>query len=837
MRRDRAGLLDRVADLEQHSRSPQVRLALSEAELRLALIPGTPPEEAIERLRRSIAHDPFSATAHLHLGRVLHRDARRWAALAAYRRAYALTPGTARVPLLMASALLDLGEPESEVAAALFAAAAGGDPAAIDAAIAEFDALAAGTEAPDGAAKPARRRRRQAVAADLNVVDLPVEVWRARLAEQASRKPPNAAWARRYLLAAPSGDEGPSEIATAAVLMLACGTAPQDVREALAEVDDRLPASHPAVRMLIAALDLAGRDRDAFAAEAVRLIGARIVPAEAVCALHFARFGPDRLDAVEAIRMLDEYPEELRAVPCFAALRIAVLDAYAHRAWKADRLDEAGLLWRATIPVDPFGVAVAIDLALLATRTRSAAYGQAWERAAELLYLHAAGHGDAAHLVDDRVALHRSLAEQSLRQSGGDDPSIEEITRWIAAGDAVEVWLRHWDLYYLNARLRFRSPWHLLGVEPGAGLEALAAARDLMLRHLTDTVGAQEWAGAETFCELARRRLTRACAEAAGGDQYAAREQPEADRLLDEAKRRVLVLHKISIALRGEKSARHRRLLCAVVRHEFALPLDRLHDLCVEQEVLACDVRLAEILEQSAAEFAADWEDSVPAGLPDPQRMLADVEAVVRAVPDRPGLRVPHARLLMWTGRPADAYASAAEALPDGRDEARPLRIRVRDLLTRLIDDVAWADIEGTKGSDAVAIGHDAMARYPLSVAPVITVARALAADGDPDQAVALLSDRLRDVDTDGQTRALRGAVRGLRGADAAVQRHIHGLWRRAAIRVREERSDEAVHGAIADLVHAVTLARARSLGRDVDRLEAEIARLRRATGGKEGPT
>ncbi|WP_439427392.1 hypothetical protein [Micromonospora sp. LA-10] len=829
MMRDRAGLLDRVASLEQRPRVPQVRLALSEAEFRLALIPGTPPEEAIARLRRSIEHDPFSAKAHLHLGRTLHRESRRWAALAAYRRAYALAPGTTRAPLLMAYALLDLGRPEREVAAALLAALAGGDASAVDAAIGEFDGLAANARAPEGAARSARRR---AAATVDPTPDLPVEVWRALLAERVSRKPPNAAWARKYLRAAPDCDERPSEIAAAAVLMVASGTAPSDVREALAEASDRLPGFHPAARMLLAFLDLGDCDRNRFTAEAARLISGRIVPAEAVCALHFTRFGPDRLDAVEAIRMLDEYPDELGARPCFAALRIAILDAYARRAWTAERFDEAGLLWRATIPVDPFSVAVAVDLALLATRTHSAAYGPTWERVAELLYLHAAGHGDPEHLVDDRVALHRSLSEQSLRQSGGDDPSMEEVTGWIAAGDAVEVWLRHWDLFYLNVRLRFRSPWHVLGVEPGADPKALAAARDLMLRHLTDTVGAQEWAGARTFCELARQRVIRACAEAAGRNAHFEREQPAADRLLDEAKRRVLVLHKISLALRGEKSARHRRLLCAVVRHEFALPLDRLHDLCVEQEILAGDVRLAEILEQSAAEFAAGWERSAPAGLPDPQRLLADVEAVVRAVPDRPGLRVAHARLLMWNGRTADAYATAAEAVPDGGDEAHPLRCRIRELLTRVIDDVVWADIGATEAGDLIAIGRDAMARYPRSVAPVITVARGLSAQGDPDRAVAVLSDRLGAVDTDVQRQALRGAVRGLRGADAAVQRHVRDLWRRAATRMSEDRSKGGVRAAIVHLEHAVALASARGLGRTVDRLEEEIARLLGATKG-----
>jgi hypothetical protein len=45
------------------------------------------------------------------------------------------------------------------------------------------------------------------------------------------------------------------------------------------------------------------------------------------------------------------------------------------------------------------------------------------------------------------------------------------------------------------------------------------------------------------------------------------------------------------------------------------------------------------------------------------------------------------------------------------------------------------------------------------------------------------------------------------------------------------------VRAALDDLGHAVTLARARGLGHDVGRLEAEIARLRRATGGTEEAT
>jgi hypothetical protein len=257
----------------------------------------------------------------------------------------------------------------------------------------------------------------------------------------------------------------------------------------------------------------------------------------------------------------------------------------------------------------------------------------------------------------------------------------------------------------------------------------------------------------------------------------------------------------------------------------------------VKQQSLTGDVRLAEILDRSAAEFAAGWEAAAPAGLTDAAQMLADIDAVVRAVPDRPGLRAPHARLLLWTGAPADAYASAAAGVAAAGDAERSADNPVRDLLTRVIDDIAWADLNGADGTDAVAIGRDRMARYPLSVAPVIDFALAVAARGEPGPAVTTLSERLRVVHGENQAWALRDAVRRLRGADAAVQSHVQELWRRATTRVSRERSAEAVRAAIADLGLAATLARARGLGRDAGRLEAEIAKLRRATGATERPS
>jgi hypothetical protein len=856
MRRDRASLLERMADLERRDRGPEVRLALAEAEFRLALAPGTEPDEAVTRLRHAIAHDPFSAKAHLHLGRVLHHGGRRWAALAAYREAYRLAPAGRRAPLLMASALLDLDRPEREIGSALLLACAADAGAEIAAAVGDFDALvdrrAAGgggpaeAEAP-AAAKPARRRRKAPAAGESAVAHAPADAWRELLREQLGRKPPNERWITTYLRAAPGGpDAGGTELATAAVLLLTCGAEPGDVRAALADVLARLPAAHPGVRMLTATLDLAAEnDPAAFTRQAARLVEGRVVPAEVACALHFGKYGDEPHDPVRALRLLDTYPEPVRTLDAFQELRLAVLDGHARRAWAAERFAEAGVLWQATVRVDPYRVAVAVNLALLAARTHSSAYRSAWERVAELLYLHAAAAGDCVHLADDRVGLHRTLSLQSLGRAGDTNPSGAAVPRWIADGDAVDVWLRHWDLYYLNSRLRFRSPSHLLGVPSDVGPEQLDAARDGLLRHLADAFRTEDWAGTEAFLDLARQRVCDAREQAARrptADPHREREQAAADKLLDEAKRRVLLLHSVALALRSSTPARHRRLACAVIRHQFALPLDRLHQLCADQGLLGADEHLVAIVEQDAVLLATGWGRTAPAGVSDPERMLADVEAAVRAAPDRLGLRLAYGRLLAWAGEPARAYATAAEAVTRITAESAPdpARTRLRDLLVTLVDDVAETELErdaDDPGYDAVARARQAMTDFPVSAAPRIALALAVSRERDEagtDEAVLLLAVGIRTARTESQARRARAALRALRAADQAVRRHVHGLRKRALAGLQEASTGDrarALTAAVADIDHAVVLARARRLDADVVHLTSVLTWLRQQGG------
>src|SRR5262249_47166062 len=87
--------------------------------------------------------------------------------------------------------------------------------------------------------------------------------------------------------------------------------------------------------------------------------------------------------------------------------------------------------------------------------------------------------------------------------SNGITPTPEELDAWLADPDALQAWLGEWDRYYLNARLSFRSPLHILGVRQDASAPAVAQAREALLRLLDHAIRQQAWAGVAVFRELA----------------------------------------------------------------------------------------------------------------------------------------------------------------------------------------------------------------------------------------------------------------------------------------------------------------------------------------------
>jgi hypothetical protein len=461
--------------------------------------------------------------------------------------------------------------------------------------------------------------------------------------------------------------------ATACLLMLVAGETPAAVRVLLTEAGlDRQP-DNPVVAMLVAAVELAEiEDPARLVEEITRHVQVGSAPPELACWLHYARHIEAPPQLLAAMRQLGAYPRSIATLDCFVELRIAILDSYARQAWTDKRYDAARLLWQEAGALDPHRVAVNANLALLAARTRAAdEYGPAWERFAECLYLHSAAVGDIQRLLDDRLTLHLTLARQSAgrsRAAGRALPSESDLAAWMGEPDAVEVWLREWDLYYVNARLRFRSPWHLLGVPADADAAALEEARDAFVRHLDRAMAGLPWRGLSAFLTLARAATDEALRMALSGPGPAAdpnheAETARAEALTEDLLERVQLLRWLSRALARRRSATALALGGSVALRQFALPTGPLQRLCVERGLLEAGESLVDAFDNDLVEVTAAWDRPPPDGEKRGAERLAALDRCVTAAPHLIAVHAYRCQLLYRMGRHADAYAAAEEAV------------------------------------------------------------------------------------------------------------------------------------------------------------------------------
>lgn len=764
-------LREAIADLSGRPDTPQVRTALAEARFRLAVDPGTTPAEAIELLDAAAQADPFQPKVFLHLGRLLHRDGRYFAALREYRRAAELVPDSRRVQLLIAQAQLELGKAEQKQGRAVLTA---------------------------------------------------TNAWLLALKDQLSQPKPSRAQVTACLDLGAGAD--PAEYAQACLLVLVNGESPAKVRD-LAAANRR---DTPAGRMLDAVLELVeARDPATFVTTAVR--HEKTLPIELVCWAHFTKF--EGLNALDALQLLGSYPDDFRAQECFRELEIAVLDACARRAWAEERLHEAGLLWRETIPLDPHRVPVAINLALLAARTRSPQdYGPAWARLAELLYLHAAGAGDVQLMLDERTTLHRAIS-QNIRQRhvlGRETPDDEQILTWLADPEALEVWLREWDCYYLNARLGFRSPAYRLGAPT-------AAARDALVRHIDTELRPRGWSGINTFCDLAITSL-----QTHRQDDYRELEKPRADALLTEAFRHAMLLRRMLLALADDETGYRLPQGLVIARHLFALPWQAFGPQVVERGLLDPDVDLVGLFEVALIHLASRWRHPG-------HGKLAALDECIALLPHRLEPRAFRCWLLHHDGLLDEAYEETLAALRmPGTAAQRTDLVRLLGLIGRDAIPESLNDLHGRASLEAhVEAARVALARFPRSGALRIQLARVLTVLGGEDrttEAKALLEEGIAKALTDGQRHDFEvGLTRTGEAAetDSARQR-VLDLAKAAMDRAQEavdeynearyagmaHRSLAKMRQALEELAEALAIAEQAGLDREVAQLEKWLDHL-----------
>ncbi|MGD9528344.1 MAG: tetratricopeptide repeat protein [Dehalococcoidia bacterium] len=813
-------LRDALAELERIDHTPQVRLALAEAQFRVAIAPCTAAQEAIALLQAAISHDPFAPKLHLHLGRVLHQSGRSRAALAEYRRAVLFAPTSPRAHFLIALALLDLEKPEQELGQVILDALISRSEANLRDAVADLDDLLAARHSGNIRPHSHSRRARPTPPSDGDHATAAVPgVWRAGLLDQLSRVKPQRKRVDELLHtgAAEVRSSGAlADYAASCLMLLVAGDNPGDVRR-LTRSAAGARLDHPAVQLVEATTRLAEyTDGDTFVEDASRCLTAGRLPIELVCWLHNTRYGAQSvLPAVEALRLLDCYPRSVQDAPCFRELRLAVLDGHARRGWAAGRFSEAKLLWQEAIALDPYRIPVAMNLALLAARTAAADdYDEAWERLTELLYLHPAAAGDVQLSLTDRANLHLALAQHSRQRhcsSAQSDavPTEEEIAVWLGDRDALEVWLREWDRYYLNARLQFRSPIHQLGVAVDATPAALRNARDSYVRLVETALRGERWIGADAYCALAITTIEQAYDHVTSGagtgwDPYHGVEKDRADTLLNEALQRGLLLRRMMRVLTDQRDPRHVRLGCAMTRHQLALPWAVLQPLCADQGLIGDDVELVPMFEDDLARLARLTLRNLPDAEAERARRLADVEACRTLLPHNFALRMVQGRLLESCGELDDAYCVAVEALSEAAQDDDPERFRQQlSELAGLVDSIGIAALpEGlhrpVDRSDVerqIAALRQILARFPRSAA-----ARRLLADRlvllriDPGHsaAVALLSEGIELAFTDDQRAELRKELASLHtaAADDMVRRRYEDVLESARTRVNRSVKD-----------------------------------------------
>lgn len=712
--RKRKRLLHAIKVLEANSeKSVTNRLALAEAEFRVAILPGTDLQEAIERIQKSVKHDPYHPKYFFHLGRFFYCNGDYRSAISEFRHTLKLAAGSHRAYVHLALALIELEESEKNLGRDMLDALSRGAQNELSQYLIELDDLIKKQSEGKKTQKSLRQKAKKPKDTGHQETPVPcrwIGIWRVILMEQLTRLRPVLKQIEMQLNKGSSnlnGETSITEYAMACLLLLLGGDSPQVSRKWLNDQKLDGDSKHCGVRLADTTITLAeSKEPDQFIEKAVTLLQTDSLPLEIICWLHYLKYGPGTsLPITEALNHLNAYPSAIQEGACFKELRVAILDGYARKAWAEGRFDYARLFWREIISFDPNRIAAYHNLALVATRTKSYAdYTAMWGRATELRYLYAAVVGDVQMMLEDRRTLHLSFAQQSRNRYCGSSktpeqlPEKKELAAWISDRETLEVWLNEWDLYYLNSRLWFRSPMHLLGIARDASPEMADSAQKTLLHQLDISLRNQSWAGIKTFCALAEQRIAKAFESvsdlvARARDLYYEQEQSDADNLAREAIDRGFLLHRMMMLLAENAVAQNIKTGCAIARHLFLLPWDILQPICISQGKIEKDTDLVKVFESYFLAIAAA-DQSKPKTEKETVARLSDLEECIAILPHRIELRIIRCQFLLLTDKNADAYHSAIDAFSriSETEDKNDVKTLEHNLMV-LIDEAAFAEL------------------------------------------------------------------------------------------------------------------------------------------------
>jgi hypothetical protein len=677
---DREGLEFARKHLEAMPSSTAQRLALSEAYFRLAVLPGAEIEAAINLLRQAAAYDPYHPKLFFHLGRLLHQNGEPLAAVFEYRRALRLAPRSHRISVHLALALLDAGPEEREVTPRVLSAIFAGDDGLLMSAITELDKLIAWRSGAtsDHTRPNAKRSSEDALIGQGNCRWR--GFWKLLLVTELGRSKPSRKSLQMMEAAVQTlgeGQNGVGEYALAGLLFLLDSRTQSTqveawlLKPAMAAHQDR-----PAVRLVrsVCELGAAGTPED-FVRHAGKKLEKGELPPELVCCLHYSWHGQSaELDPVGAARLLDQYSREIVSLPCFRELRVAILDYHARSAWGEGRLDRAEILWQEACAADPLRIPVIHNLALVATRTRDVEkYQRSWERSAELRYLIASAAGDLRVELEDRIRFHRSFAQQSRlryvpnRAVGREDPADKELLAWLEDREAFDSWLLESATAFLNLRLRFQSPLHLLGIPLDCSDDSPQAAAEALLRQFQLCFRGRRWTGVLTFQSLMEELAAKAAEFASDPirrkrDLSFESENSEAEKLTKEMIGHGFLLYRMIQLARGAASGNVRLSAFRAGAYLVNMPWRFLEPACKKMGMVPADANLLEVFVSHIVALAL--EESRKGAAAQADLRLEILEDCIRGAPEALDFRLVQCHMLLSAKRFRQAYLIALEALP-----------------------------------------------------------------------------------------------------------------------------------------------------------------------------
>lgn len=659
------------------------RLALAEACFRLAVMEESDLDAAIAWMYEAAEHDPYHPKYFFHLGRLLDKNGDPQGAVFEYRRALNLAPRSHRTYVHLVLALERLDEQERKLGLRIITILATGQDAALAEVLHDLDQVIESKLDPEKGNPSVSRGTSSARSPTVDASERGCRwngLWKLELLKELSRPKPLKKRLSQRLKEGRSriGDNHKvGEYVLSLLFFLFDNPKTHRIVQGHlrdAGLDGR--NERPSLELVHAACELGQADGALeFVDRAVELVECGVLPLDLVCCLHYCWYGSSNQVVVEdACTALWRYPVSLRRQPCFRELQVAVLDYYARQAWMDERFDQAEILWQESLGIDPFRVAVAHNLALVATHQGSPGkYARYWERATELRYLQAAAAGDVRVNLDERRKMHRAFARQaeiSHRDKSRDEegePPEEELEVLITDRDALEIWLREWELYYVNSRLRFHSPVHLLGVRRDCADKDPIIARDILLRQLEIVLGGRDWAGIKVFRSLVEELLASACEQAGDPiarrrDRYYLAEEHEARSLLKESSDRGFLLLRMMEIAGKSKAPTAGLAVFQIARSLLAMPWWMLEQYCKKTGSIPYDWDLISIFFRRLINIVLD-EQSTATKSDELEAKLLALEDCIAAHPRAPHLCLVKCTLLVGAGRNQEAYEIALEGL------------------------------------------------------------------------------------------------------------------------------------------------------------------------------